>query len=135
MACLISKSAFQCGQDYSVQKFSEDALSKDVKKFPEQSAIVQILLGLSHLANKNYHHAVLNLINVKLPDSITGDFTEILYPADLSIYICICALISCSRNELKETILKSNNYATLMESSAEASVIIEHFLNGNYLQF
>ena len=72
---------------------------------------------------------------MKLPDSITSDFTEILSPSDLALYISICALISCSRNELKETILKSNNYATLMESSAEASVIIEHFLNGNYLQF
>jgi hypothetical protein len=77
----------------------------------------------------------MEFIQVKLPDTITSEFTEVLTPSDLSIYLCLCALISCSRVELKDTILKSNNYATLMESSAEAAVIIEHYLNGNYLQF
>lgn len=110
-------------------------MAKDVKKYPEWAAIVMILNGLSHLTNKNYHRAVLNFIQVKLPDNFTDEFTEILTPSDLSIYVSLCALISCTRAELKETILKSNNYATLMESNADASVIIEHFLNGNYLQF
>lgn len=77
----------------------------------------------------------MSFIQVKLPDTITSDFTEILTLSDLSIYICLCALISCSRTELKENVLKSNNYATLMESNAEASVIIENYLNGNYLEF
>ena len=93
-----------------------------------------VLHGLSFLQNKNYNHAVLKFIQVKIPDSMTKEFNEVLTHTDLGLYIALCALVSCSRAELKETILKSPNFATLTETH-KASCIIECYLNGNYLEF
>jgi len=94
-----------------------------------------ILQGLSFLQNKNFNHAVLKFIQVKIPDNMTQEFAQVLTQTDLAFYIALCSLVSCSRSELKETILKSANFATLTETSSCAANIIECFLNGNYLEF
>ena len=136
MAYYIAKSAHQTeGQEFAVTKFAEEAVYKDRKKSSEQSALAMILHGLSFLQNKNYNHAVLKFIQVKIPDNMTQEFSEVLTHTDLGYYIALCALASCSRQELKETILKSPNFATLTETSSSSAAVIECFLNGNYLEF
>jgi len=54
---------------------------------------------------------------------------------DLAFYICLSALMSCNRKELKNTVLTSNNFVSLTSSLNETSAIIEQFLNGNYRDF
>ena len=60
-------------------------------------------------------------------------FAEICTFTDLANYIALAALISCGRQELKNTVLKHANFATLTQDTVEAAQIIEQFLNGNYI--
>lgn len=74
----------------------------------------------------------MQLPNVELNNSI---FAEICTFNDLAHYIALAALASCGRKELKNTVLKHANFATLTQDTIEAANIIEQFLNGNYVDF
>lgn len=54
---------------------------------------------------------------------------------DLAYYICLSALMSCDRKELKNTVLKATNFTLLTGSLSETKLIIEQFLNGDYHAF
>ena len=54
---------------------------------------------------------------------------------DLAYYICLSALMSCDRKELKNTVLKAVNFTLLTGSLNETKLIIEQFLNGDYHAF
>ena len=140
MSYLISKCGYVSGQEYLTKKFSQDAIAKDCNKNAEQSAIVRILDGLSNFTKDKHQIAVLKFIEVQLPSESSDTFekttlSEILTINDLAYYICLAALNSCDRKELKETVLKSNNFVMLTSSVNESSVIVEQFLNGNYKDF
>lgn len=103
---------------------------------------MRILDGLGNFGKdqSRYHIAVLKLIEVVLPTENPDVFeqqimSELITPNDLAYYICLASLISCSRKELRETILKSTNFVMLTSSINELALIIEQFLNGNYLSF
>jgi len=78
-------------------------------------------------------------MEVNLPTDGSEEFekslSEIITINDLSYYICLSALMSCTRKELKNTVLKSANFVLLTGSVNETAVIIEQFLNGNYSEF
>lgn len=104
------------------------------------SAMARILNGLSCFQKDKYAISVLKLIEVVLPVEQNEAFekqmlNQILSINDLAFYICLGALISFDRKELKETVLKSNNFVMLTSSINESSQVIEQFLNGNYKQF
>jgi COP9 signalosome complex subunit 1 len=142
MSTTIAKCAQQSGQDYLAKKFSQDALAKDNGKNPESTAILRILDGLSCFGkdSSQYQISVLKLIEVVLPTDQSENFeqnqmSEVITPNDLAYYICLAAMISCNRKELRETVLKSSNFVMLTSSINEDAFIIEQFLNGNYTAF
>jgi len=148
MDVLIAKCGYQASQDFVFQKFSQEAMNKDTYGNAEMSAVVRILDGLYCLKNRNYQMAVLKLIEVILPefpDEIDVNkyregapgttLLEICTPTDLAYYICLIALASCSRKELKNTILAHSNFVNLTSVSSDCGLIIEHFLNGDCKEF
>jgi hypothetical protein len=44
----------------------------------------------------------------------------------------LTSLSSFNRTELKEQVLKSKNFNSIIEGAGKASLIIEQFLNGSY---
>lgn len=88
--------------------------------------------------SKNYNQAVMKLLEVQITpemsDSSDSVIDYLLSANDLAFYICLAALSSCSRQELKN-VLKSNNFVTLTSSVSETSQIIEQYLNGNFKEF
>lgn len=141
MSYLIAKCAFMSGQDFLVSKFSQEALQRDNGKNIELSAIIRILDGLYCMMNKNYEVAVLKLIEVQIPDYDLAEgqakpaLFDICTPTDLAYYISLCALMSCNRLTLKNTILKSNFIGLIDGQGMDALTLIESFLNGNYQEF
>jgi hypothetical protein len=116
-----------------------EAVNLDRGKNTLVSAIVRVLDGLYCITNQDYRHAMLKLLEVQLPNFEDPEevktLSEVCTVNDLAYYVVICALISCSRKELKNTILKSNNFINLAGFVPEAQTIIEHYLNGNYHDF
>lgn len=138
MSYIIAKSAYNSNQDYLVSKFAQDAISKDQGKNPEISAVIRILDGMACFKSKNYNQAASRLLEVQLtPEMSDGSesvIDQILSANDLAYYICLSALSSCSRQELKN-VMKSNNFVTLTSSVSDTAQIIEEFLNGNFKAF
>ena len=91
------------------------------------------------MMQKNYEVAVLKLITIEIPETTEGQksaINEICTPTDLAYYISLCALMSCDRLALKNTILKSNFVGLIDTCNAQdALTLIESSLNGNYLEF
>lgn len=100
-------------------------------------AAVRVLDGIQCLSQQNYQHAILKLLEIQIPNIELQNsiFAEICTFNDLANYIALSALISCGRQELKNTVLKHANFATLTQDTVEAGQIIEQFLNGNYIGF
>ena len=139
---LLSKSGHQAGQEYLTNKFSEDAIgdrTKDVHhKNPSLTAFLTILQGLSSFQRKSNKAACLKLVTVTPPtesDTFEQQLSEIMTMNDLAYYICLSALMSCDRKELKNTVLKATNFTLLTGSLSETKLIIEQFLNGDYNAF
>lgn len=122
-----------------MSKFANEAMLIDNGKNVMASAIIRILEGLYCITNGNFSVAMLRLIEVQLPNFEDPEelktLSDICTLNDLAYYIVICALISCSRKELKNTLLKSNNFINITGFVPEAQIIIEHYLNGNYHEF
>ena len=144
MQFLLAKSAFQNNQNFLLFKFAQDAIAKDNGKSLEESAILRILLGLYQISSNNYSQAVhvFTEEGLKLPEatmeqseSFRKRLAEITTVTDLSYYISLLALQSCTRETLKNFVLKSNNFISLSQNTPESFSIIENYLNGNYVQF
>jgi hypothetical protein len=142
MSYQIAKCAYQSGQDYLMKRFSQDALAKDTGKNQELTAIVQILDGLSYFQKdgNSGQMSILKLIEIVMPNDTNDNFekhvlSEITTANDLAYYICLAALTSCHRKELRETVLQSANFVMLTSPINDTAFIIEHYLNGNYKQF
>ena len=61
--------------------------------------------------------------------------SEVTNANNLSHYIALLALQSCTRDQLKHNVLKSNNFISLSQNTPESFSIIENYLNGNYIEF
>ena len=144
MQYLLAKSAFQNNQSYLHFKFAQDAIAKDTGRSPEESAILRILIGLFQISSNNFSTAV-NVFTeeaLKIPEatveqqeSFRSRLSEVTTVTDLSYYISLLALQSCSRETLKNFVLKSNNFISLSLATPESFSVIENFLNGNYIEF
>lgn len=125
-----------------MKKFSGDSLAQDPNKNPEMTAIVRILDALACFQKDSGPNqlATLKMIEVVMPNDGSDSFeknvlSQVITPNDLAYYICLAALNSCDRKELRETVLKSTNFVVLTSPINNIALIIEHFLNGNYMQF
>ena len=91
------------------------------------------------MMNKNYSMATLKLVEVQIPDYEADAKQPVLHevctPTDLAYYISLCALMSCDRLTLKNTVLKSNFMGLVEGQGMDALNLIEAFLNGNYQEF
>lgn len=108
-----------------------------INNHPEEMAAARVLDAIQCLSQQNFSHAILKLLEVQLPNMELQNsiFAEICTFNDLAYYIALSALTSCGRQELKNTVLKHANFATLTQDTVVAANIIEQFLNGNYVDF
>ena len=87
----------------------------------------------------DYSASVTKLLDIVLPNIDEGAGSNFLSQLttvnDLANYIVLSALGSRDRQSLKNDVLKHANFVTLTQDSQEAGVIIEQFLNGDYIQF
>ena len=108
-------------------------MAKDTGRSQVQTAIVRILNGLSSVSNANYRQACFALTEhaLKIPeatveeqDSFKKILSEISSMSDLAHYIALVALQSCHRTELKDMVLKSNNFISLSQYAPESYSVI-----------
>ena len=90
----------------------------------EQFAAIKILDGLLCLSRQKYQVGLLKLLEVTIPntDESTGSsvIADLCTVNDLAFYICLSALVSQSRKELKNTVLKHTNFVTLTSDTPDA---------------
>jgi hypothetical protein len=73
------------------------------------------------------------LSQVNLSDA--SDINNLLTPSDLAFYITLSSLLVLNRKEMKDNIISSSKFKSLLDSVPEISDILEHFLNGRYMEF
>ena len=88
---------------------------------------------MASLMQDNLKATAIKLSNVNVNDD--NEINSIINQNDLAFYTTIAALTTLNRREMREKILSSSKFKTLMESVPEISDIIEHFLNGRYADF
>lgn len=87
---------------------------------------MRVLDAVSNFEQRNNQIAVLKFIEIVLPpESDVNALAEVISQTDLACYVSLSALLSCSRKELKNTVLKSANYVNLTSSVNEAAAIVE----------
>jgi len=68
---------------------------------------------------------------------VTGekDINFLLTQNDLAFYATLSALSTLNRREIREKILSSSKFKNLLENVPEIQDIMEHFMNGRYMEF
>ncbi len=64
-----------------------------------------------------------------------NEMNSIITSSDMALYVTLSALTTLNRREMREKILSSSKFKQIMEQVPEISDIIEHFLNGRYVEF
>ncbi len=67
--------------------------------------------------------------------SDSTDINNILTSSDLAFYVTLSSLLVLNRKEMKDNIISSSKFKSLLDSVPEISDILEHFLNGRYMEF
>jgi len=97
------------------------------------TSIIKILEGLGFIMQENYRRAALTLAHVSPIEE--SAFSHLVTGKDLAFYVTLCSLITLNRKEMREHILSSSRFKSMMETVPEISDILEHFLNGRYVEF
>lgn len=93
-----------------------------------QKSLVQAIIGLCYLENKNYKQAARAFLEVKQ----NPIYHEFITDSDIAIYTSLCALISFERSEVRNEILKSKTFVQFLEEDSRSTEILDSFLSCRY---
>lgn len=114
-------------------KYATEADARDQNKDTAMSNRIKIMEGMGFLMQDNYRRAAISLSQVNLSD--TQEVNNLLTPSDIAFYITLSSLLVLNRKEMRENIISSSKFKSLLDSVPEISDILEHFLNGRYMEF